>query len=108
MPGLVAVRIINAMTSAVATDPPRSTHPATRAQVSWLTAQLTAWQAEGLLDDVQAARISGRYHTDHRSPLARLLLTIGAAFVGVGLIWLVAAKDRKSTRLNSSHANISY
>lgn len=79
------------MSSVAAVDPPRSTHPATRAQLAWLTAQLEAWQAEGLLDGPQVARIAGRYHADHRFPLARLLLTVGAGFVGVGLIWLVAA-----------------
>ena len=71
--------------------PPTATHPATRSQLSWLGTQLSAWQAEGLLDPDQAERISGRYHADHRFPLARLLLTIGAVFVGIGLIWLVAA-----------------
>ena len=58
---------------------------------TWLAGQLPAWQAEGLLDQDQADRISRRYHADSRFKLARLLLTIGAVFVGIGLIWLVAA-----------------
>ena len=59
--------------------------------MDWLAAQLALWRAEGLVDEAQAARITGRYQADHRFPLARLLLTLGAVFVGVGVIWLVAA-----------------
>ena len=70
---------------------PRVSHPATKSQVDWLATQLALWQAEGLLDKDQADRISGRYRADHRFSLARLLLTLGAVFVGVGVIWLVAA-----------------
>jgi uncharacterized membrane protein len=81
-------------TVAPAPKPPAThpaTHPATRSQLAWLATQLALWQSEGLLDRDQADRISGRYHADHRFPLARLLLTLGAVFVGVGVIWLVAA-----------------
>ena len=72
-------------------DEPRVTHPATKSQVAWLASQVPLWQAEGLLDRAQAARISARYRADHRFSLARLLLSLGAVFVGVGVIWLVAA-----------------
>jgi uncharacterized membrane protein len=67
------------------------THSATKSQLAWLATQLSLWQSEGLIDQPQADRISGRYRADHRFPLARLLLTLGAVFVGVGVIWLVAA-----------------
>jgi uncharacterized membrane protein len=56
-----------------------------------LSAPLSLWQSEGLLVRDQAERIQGRYHAEHRLPLARLLLTLGAVFVGIGAIWLVAA-----------------
>lgn len=79
------------MSSLASSNRPRVSRPATRSQVDWLAAQLAAWQAEGLIDEGQADRISGRYHADHRFPLARLMLTLGAVFVGVGVIWLVAA-----------------
>jgi uncharacterized membrane protein len=83
------------MSTLAPADGPRvtrpATHSATRSQVDWLAAQLSLWQAEGLIDKAQADRISGRYRADHRFPLARLLLTLGAGFVGVGVIWLVAA-----------------
>ena len=70
---------------------PRVSHPATKSQLDWLATQLALWQAEGLLDEDQTDRISGRYRADHRFSLARLLLTLGAVFVGIGVIWLVAA-----------------
>src|SRR3712207_8084346 len=36
------------------------------------------------------------------------VLTLAAAAVALGLFTLLETRDRKSTRLNSSHANISY
>jgi uncharacterized membrane protein len=72
-------------------DRPRTTHPATGSQLDWLATQLALWQSEGLIDPDQAESIIGRYHAERRLPVARLLLTLGAVFVGVGVIWLVAA-----------------
>jgi uncharacterized membrane protein len=88
IPGLDHERMSSSLSTA---NVPRATHPATRSQLDWLAVQLARWQAEGLLDQAQADRISRRYHADHRFSLARLLLTLGAVFVGVGVIWLVAA-----------------
>ena len=69
--------------------------PATPDQLAWLRREVAAWRAEGLLDDAQADAITTRYRevtdTRHRLPLGRLLLALGALFVGIGLIWLVAA-----------------
>ena len=65
--------------------------PASPAQLEWLGRELSIWQAEGLLHDDQADAILHRYHATRRFSLARLLLALGAVFVGVGLIWLVAA-----------------
>jgi uncharacterized membrane protein len=64
---------------------------ATPAQLEWLGKELTVWRAEGLVHDDQADAILRRYHATRRFSLARLLLALGAVFVGVGLIWLVAA-----------------
>ena len=76
-------------------DTDAATRPATRAELDWLTSQLHDWRSTGLVDEGQAAAIRGRYHVvadpTRRFSLARLLLGLGAAFVGVGLIWLVAA-----------------
>lgn len=61
-------------------------------RLDWLTDQVRLWQAEGLLDAGQSEAILGRYTAaQHRLPLVRLLLALGAVFVGVGVTWLVAA-----------------
>jgi uncharacterized membrane protein len=65
----------------------RSVPPAT---LSWLEDELAAWQAEGRLDAAAAAGIRARYTASRRLSLGRLMLLLGAAFLGVGLIWLVA------------------
>ncbi len=66
-------------------------HPATPGQLHWLEGELRHWQLEGLVDDDIAAAIRGRYVASRRFTLSRIVLTLGAAFVGLGLIWLVAS-----------------
>ena len=69
----------------------RDTRPASPQQLDWLRTELAAWSREGLLAPGQAETILGRYHARRRVSVGRLLLALGAAFVGVGVIWLVAA-----------------
>ncbi|MEZ5097120.1 MAG: DUF2157 domain-containing protein [Nocardioides sp.] len=57
----------------------------------WLAAEVAGWQADGTVTDEQASAILGRYHASRRFSLASLILTLGGAFVAVGLVWLVAA-----------------
>lgn len=75
--------------------PPPAPAPAPYAvspgRLDWLTLELGRWEAEGLVSDEQGAAIRGRYRAGRRFSLGRLLLTVGALFVGVGLVWLVAA-----------------
>jgi uncharacterized membrane protein len=71
--------------------PQHPTRPATPAQLDWLRAEVADWQREGLVTQVQGEALIGRYHASRRVSLARLLLALGAVFVGFGLIWLVAA-----------------
>lgn len=74
--------------------PPHSPHsprPVTPGLLEWLDHELTEWRAEGLLADDQATAIRSRYRPSRRFSIGRLLLTLGGAFVGVGLFWLVAA-----------------
>lgn len=71
--------------------PPALRHPARPAQIAWLEEQLAAWRAEGLVDDVAARAIRARYVAQRRVTLVRIVLTLGSLFVGLGLIWLVAA-----------------
>lgn len=72
-----------------------ASRPLPQAQFDWLHRELPLWQAEGVIDADQGAALLRRYHAtadpDRRFSLARLLLSIGAIFVGFGLIWLVAA-----------------
>ncbi|MBM6401041.1 DUF2157 domain-containing protein [Phycicoccus sonneratiae] len=71
--------------------PPAVPIPATPGQLAWLDAQIEAWRAEGLLDDATAAAVRARYVAHRRVTLASIVLTLGALFVGVGLLWTVAA-----------------
>lgn len=73
--------------------------PALRAvpphQLSWLRAEVADWQRSGLIAPDQAAGILAHYREQERLgvrvSLGRVLLVLGGAFVGIGLIWLVAA-----------------
>ncbi|GAA0940217.1 DUF2157 domain-containing protein [Actinocorallia libanotica] len=60
-------------------------------RLAWLRGELAAWQADGLIDGETAAGIAGRYTENRRFALERLALVLGAAFLGVGLLWTIAA-----------------
>ena len=79
------------MTTAPAHPLPTRTRPATPAQLDWLAAELPQWRSAGLVDERAADAILATYHPSRRFDLSNLLLTLGAAFVGVGIIWLVAS-----------------
>jgi len=66
-------------------------HPVTPDRLQWLEGELTRWQADGLLGPDAAQAIRGRYVASRRFTLARIVLTLGACFVGLGLVWLVAS-----------------
>ncbi len=66
-------------------------HPVSPSQLAWLDSQLREWQAEGMVDESAASAIRGRYVAVRRVTLVRVVLSLGAAFVAIGLIWLVAA-----------------
>lgn len=66
-------------------------HPASPGQLHWLEGELAAWRAEGLLDGDTASAIRRRYVASRRFTLSRIVLTLGASFVGLGLVWLVAS-----------------
>jgi uncharacterized membrane protein len=67
---------------------PRHVAPA---RLEWLRTEIDAWQNEGLLHDGQADTILSSYQASRRFGLTKFLLTLGATFVGFGVIWLVAA-----------------
>lgn len=72
-----------------------NTRPIPRTTFSWLSGELTRWQADGLIDTTAAEEILALYSPNgaatSRSLMGRILLGIGGTFLGVGLIWLVAA-----------------
>ena len=74
--------------------------PVPAARLAWLEGELTRWQAEGRLDAATATGIRADYTASRRFSLARLLLGLGGAFVGVGLLWLVAANLDELSPLN--------
>ena len=63
----------------------------TPSQLAWLEGELRAWRAAGVTEDAHERAILSRYVVEQRFSLAPLLLRIGGAFVGVGLLWLVAS-----------------
>ncbi|MFC4535104.1 DUF2157 domain-containing protein [Sphaerisporangium dianthi] len=76
-------------------EPTRVRVPARR--LAWLHGELARWQAEGVIDTATAQRVSGRYVAGRRLSLERVVLSLGGGFLGVGLIWIVAANlDRLS------------
>ncbi len=66
-------------------------HAASPSQLHWLETELRSWHAEGLVDDATAGAIRSRYVEVRKVTLARIVLTLGAGFVVLGLIWLVAS-----------------
>lgn len=71
--------------------PHRPPLPIAPGHLDWLRHEIADWQREGLIDPSQARALAGRYHATRALGLARLMLALGAVFVGFGLIWLVAA-----------------
>jgi uncharacterized membrane protein len=62
-----------------------------RGRLEWLEGELESWRGAGLVDADAAAAIRARYHAGGRPSLVRLFLYLGAALLGVGATWLVAA-----------------
>ena len=81
------------MTDTSSPAPALATRPVAPQQLAWLRHELADWTSEGLIGEEQAARIAARYRSEHhaRVSVGRVLLYLGGGFVGVGLIWLVAA-----------------
>jgi uncharacterized membrane protein len=81
------------MTETSSPAPALATRPVAPHQLAWLRHELADWTSEGLVGEEQAARIAARYRSEQhaRVSVGRVLLHLGGGFVGVGLIWLVAA-----------------
>ena len=72
-------------------DEPAVVRTTSPSQLAWLRTEVRDWQAEGLVSAEAAEQIAGRYRAVERTGLSRLMLILGGGFVGVGVIWLVAA-----------------
>lgn len=59
-------------------------------RLRWLHAELEEWQREGIVGEQGAAAIRTRYVGATRPVLLRIVVGLGAAFLAVGLLWLVA------------------
>lgn len=72
---------------------PVATRPVPPRQLAWLRSEVADWTSQGIITEDQATRIATRYSAERhtRFSIGRILLTLGGGFVGVGLIWLVAA-----------------
>jgi uncharacterized membrane protein len=70
-----------------------TTRSVTPRQLSWLRTELAGWTSAGIISPDQAAAIATHYRSEGhaRFSVGRVLLGLGGAFVGIGLIWLVAA-----------------
>lgn len=70
-----------------------ATRPVPPRQLAWLRSEVAQWTSQGIISEDQADRITTGYSADSHSRLSvgRVLLTLGGGFVGIGLIWLVAA-----------------
>jgi uncharacterized membrane protein len=79
--------------------PDPAVHVASPGQLHWLQGELAHWQAEGLVDPVAASAIRDRYVASRRFTLSHIILTLGACFVGLGLIWLVASNLQQMSPL---------
>jgi uncharacterized membrane protein len=75
------------------TSAPVAPRPVPPRQLAWLRTQVADWTSQGIISEDQADRISTRYSADShtRFSIGRVLLTLGGGFVGIGVIWLVAA-----------------
>ena len=77
------------------TSPKREPLPLSADNHRWLTSELREWEREGLISGATAGAITNRYVVSaspgHRITAVRVILGLGASFLGIGLIWLVAA-----------------
>lgn len=81
------------------TAPSPSTRPVSPAQLAWLETEVADWRSAGMVDDAQATAIRARYVAVRKFSLSKLLLFLGGAFVGIGMIWLVATNLDEMTPL---------
>jgi len=60
-------------------------------RLEWLEGELGRWEGDGLLAPGARERIARSYTASARVRIVGLLLGLGAALLGAGLVWLIAA-----------------
>lgn len=70
--------------------PPPPPTPVPPSRLHWLETELARWVAAGEVSPSAAAAIRARYTPATRVALLRIVVGLGAAFLAVGLLWLVA------------------
>ncbi|MBC7276620.1 DUF2157 domain-containing protein [Nocardioides sp.] len=64
--------------------------PVAPRRLDWLNDETARWVGEGILTDHTAEKIKAQYVASHTGSLTRVISYLGGAFLGVGLVWLVA------------------
>ncbi|WP_328530408.1 DUF2157 domain-containing protein [Nocardioides sp. NBC_00368] len=64
--------------------------PVAPRRLDWLNNEIDRWVSEGILTEDAAETITGQYVASHANSLTRVISYLGGAFLGVGLVWLVA------------------
>lgn len=64
--------------------------PIAPSRLRWLENELAGWVRDGVVTSEGAASIRSRYTPATRVALVRIVVGLGAAFLAVGLLWLVA------------------
>ncbi len=64
--------------------------PVAPRRLDWLNSETARWVSDGLLTADAAEKITGQYVASRAGSLTRVISYLGGAFLGVGLVWLVA------------------
>lgn len=64
--------------------------PVAPRRLDWLNDETARWVDEGILADHTAEKIKAQYVASHTGSLTRVISYLGGAFLGIGLVWLVA------------------
>ncbi|MFE7227209.1 DUF2157 domain-containing protein [Nocardioides sp. NPDC057577] len=64
--------------------------PVAPRRLDWLNNETARWVSEGILTEGAAETITGQYVASRAGSLTRVISYLGGAFLGVGLLWLVA------------------
>jgi uncharacterized membrane protein len=64
--------------------------PVAPRRLDWLNDETARWVGAGILTDDAAEKIKAQYVASHAGSLTRVISYLGGAFLGIGLLWLVA------------------